>query len=251
MGNDWHYIFSGQRNGPISQALLLKKMQEGQFSRDILVWREGMSDWRKASEIPEFMPSRTEPPPIPVNVPPPIPFAEKSHVLNDADAGRHGVAKPLEDLPERKVKPRSKGWGGTIIVIVVGLVAAVIGKGLGKVGGEVVMDAVDTSRKFDAVHEGLEKAAAQLRSDLPKRVDEITQLTSVNVSGTTISYVMKIDDNVQESVIYGIRNSIQELNQKRTCAAQTKELIAAGGKMVWQYVHKGATFATASVSSCR
>ncbi|MGJ8726613.1 MAG: DUF4339 domain-containing protein [Roseibacillus sp.] len=53
--NNWFYAHNGEQRGPVSQEELTSLAASGQFTpaKD-LVWREGMSDWKKVSEVPEL-----------------------------------------------------------------------------------------------------------------------------------------------------------------------------------------------------
>ena len=62
----WHYIENGQAVGPVSTTELLQCLSLGKIDRNCLVWREGMADWARLSDIPELaqaapMPQGTQP----------------------------------------------------------------------------------------------------------------------------------------------------------------------------------------------
>ena len=58
---DYYYSQNGQQLGPVSLEELLTENIE----HDTLVWKEGLADWVKASEIPELASKlATVPPPI-------------------------------------------------------------------------------------------------------------------------------------------------------------------------------------------
>lgn len=62
----WHYIDNGQTVGPVSTTELLQCLALGKIDRDCLVWKEGMANWAKLSDIPELaqaapMPQQTQP----------------------------------------------------------------------------------------------------------------------------------------------------------------------------------------------
>jgi cation transport ATPase len=72
---DYYYADNGQKVGPVSKEEL-----KGKITKETLIWKEGMENWLKASEIAEFNDFfQKEPPPIPdakattENEPPPIP----------------------------------------------------------------------------------------------------------------------------------------------------------------------------------
>ncbi|MGJ8672921.1 GYF domain-containing protein [Rubritalea sp.] len=65
----WYFTLDGQQAGPISQQELSKKFN-GELPTDTLVWKQGMSSWKSASEVTEFKNIERD-----VNTPPPLPQA--------------------------------------------------------------------------------------------------------------------------------------------------------------------------------
>ena len=53
--NNWFYAHEGEQKGPVSEAELARLAQTGGFlpARD-LVWKEGMTAWKKVAEVPEL-----------------------------------------------------------------------------------------------------------------------------------------------------------------------------------------------------
>jgi membrane protease subunit (stomatin/prohibitin family) len=64
----WFIALGGTAHGPLAESALLDQARAGHLKRDTLVWREGMSDWKPASEVPELAFAL-------VPVPPPLPGA--------------------------------------------------------------------------------------------------------------------------------------------------------------------------------
>ncbi|KAA5826254.1 DUF4339 domain-containing protein [Algibacter amylolyticus] len=61
----YYYENAGQKNGPLSKEAL-----KGKISKDTLVWREGLENWIKASQLPELKDLfKNEPPPFPSTEP--------------------------------------------------------------------------------------------------------------------------------------------------------------------------------------
>ncbi|QZT37403.1 SPFH domain-containing protein [Halosquirtibacter xylanolyticus] len=59
-------VINGQQNGPFDLTTLKQMAMQNQFTRDVLVWREGMSNWTAANEVAELMNIFSSiPPPIP------------------------------------------------------------------------------------------------------------------------------------------------------------------------------------------
>ncbi len=62
----FHVAIAGKASGPFDVAALRQQLASGQFSRDSLVWRNGMAQWIRAAEVPELAPLFADvPPPIP------------------------------------------------------------------------------------------------------------------------------------------------------------------------------------------
>lgn len=64
----WFLAFGGAAHGPLAESALDGEARAGRLKRDTLVWREGMADWKPASEVPELAFAL-------VPVPPPLPRA--------------------------------------------------------------------------------------------------------------------------------------------------------------------------------
>ncbi len=52
----WYYAIGDNEEGPIPAAELKSLAMEGTISRTTLVWKEGMDDWKPASDIPGLLP---------------------------------------------------------------------------------------------------------------------------------------------------------------------------------------------------
>lgn len=63
MAANWHYAKGGEKHGPITAAQLKELATTGQLSPDDLVWREDMTEWRRARSVKGLFPEQpTEPP---------------------------------------------------------------------------------------------------------------------------------------------------------------------------------------------
>ena len=88
MAANWHYATGGEKHGPITAAQLKKLATTGQWSPDDLVWREDMTEWRKASTVIGLFPDQ---PTAAVEKPP------------HPKAGKHDAAGESVPLWERPV----------------------------------------------------------------------------------------------------------------------------------------------------
>jgi uncharacterized RDD family membrane protein YckC len=63
---DWHYVALGKAVGPVSEEELRRLAASGQVTRDTLVWRAGMPEWREARLArPDLWPAVPPPAPAP------------------------------------------------------------------------------------------------------------------------------------------------------------------------------------------
>lgn len=129
--------------------------------------------------------------------------------------------------------------------------AAVLAVGIVQfLGGDRIFSAFFGAR-HDPVHDALTTAAITLRPSLPKRIDEMTELIDVSVAEDTITYELKLDDALPAASIEKIKQNIQAVHQRGTCADPgMSAVVRAGGTSAVTYIFKGNTIATASVSHC-
>jgi membrane protease subunit (stomatin/prohibitin family) len=65
-GSSYFIAINGQQQGPFTIPSLQQMISAGSFNRDSLVWKQGMSGWLKAGEVPELSSLfGAAPPPIP------------------------------------------------------------------------------------------------------------------------------------------------------------------------------------------
>jgi membrane protease subunit (stomatin/prohibitin family) len=63
-------VVNGQQAGPYDIDAVKQLVQSGQINRETLVWKDGMANWTKASEVPELsVVFGSVPPPVPPPVP--------------------------------------------------------------------------------------------------------------------------------------------------------------------------------------
>jgi hypothetical protein len=58
MSESWNYLQNGQPQGPVAEEELKQFLDTGQLPWEGLVWRPGLVEWTRASQIPELLPSR-------------------------------------------------------------------------------------------------------------------------------------------------------------------------------------------------
>ena len=83
----WYIVEAGGRLGPFPEAEFHALIASGRVTADTLVWSEGMTDWRRAGDIPGLIVSAASPPPPAGPPPPPLPGSAQWAAAN-ADAIR-------------------------------------------------------------------------------------------------------------------------------------------------------------------
>ncbi len=61
MADQWFCVVEGESRGPINFETLTQLFREGTIDGATLVWKEGFSDWTRASSIPELAPKSSPP----------------------------------------------------------------------------------------------------------------------------------------------------------------------------------------------
>jgi len=52
--SQYHIAINGQQSGPFDLAALKQYVQNGQLTRDTLVWCQGMANWQAAAQVGEL-----------------------------------------------------------------------------------------------------------------------------------------------------------------------------------------------------
>jgi hypothetical protein len=63
MLDQWFYERSGENIGPLSTVEIVSLCRSGQIDRSTLVWKKNTQDWKKISDLPEFVAHLQGPPP--------------------------------------------------------------------------------------------------------------------------------------------------------------------------------------------
>jgi hypothetical protein len=61
----WYYADASAQVGPLTLQELKSKLAAIPNSKRLFAWREGMSDWKNVSDIPELRARKVSPPPLP------------------------------------------------------------------------------------------------------------------------------------------------------------------------------------------
>ncbi len=58
----WYYTADNQQQGPVAESELKRLLAVGQISANTYIWSDGMTDWRRAAEIPGLGTASAAPP---------------------------------------------------------------------------------------------------------------------------------------------------------------------------------------------
>lgn len=61
----YHLVLNGAQAGPYDTNTIIDSVRNGKISADTLIWKQGMPNWLKISQLPEFSSLFNCPPPIP------------------------------------------------------------------------------------------------------------------------------------------------------------------------------------------
>lgn len=123
---EWYYALGNQQKGPVSLDVLRQLAASGKLHRTDMVWREGMVEWKKASQVDGIF-SRAEADTVRRRAPSSQdePLRRRSQAVDIVDDDDDDYA---DDRPRRKKKRRKERSPGAM--------AAIIG---GSVGGGILI----------------------------------------------------------------------------------------------------------------
>jgi hypothetical protein len=62
----YYASIGGKQAGPFSETEIVRLVNEGTLTKETYVWRQGMKEWKRASDVPEILRVITlGPPPLP------------------------------------------------------------------------------------------------------------------------------------------------------------------------------------------
>jgi hypothetical protein len=65
VSDTWYYANQREQKGPITLLALKETLAALPNAEEVLVWREGFQDWKRAGDVVELKPQRVVPPPLP------------------------------------------------------------------------------------------------------------------------------------------------------------------------------------------
>ena len=110
--NSWFYARNGEQKGPVSVQELFRLAEVGEFNpKQDLVWREGMSDWKKVSDIPELTHPSAGQKPVATQASPTRPTTSDNPYQAPAASSFTAPTPDSDELPE--IEPGSSPLGVT------------------------------------------------------------------------------------------------------------------------------------------
>jgi len=129
----------------------------------------------------------------------------------------------------------------------------IVGIGGALIGAAVVRFAFGyfDNSPSEELEKGFALAAAEIRSQAPIQVDEITKLMGAVSVKNQIIYSMRIEGDIPVGELEATRIAIQDLNQRNLCNdSDASKALDAGGIMVHQYTDNSGNQFKTTVSDC-
>jgi hypothetical protein len=209
MNDAWFYEEAGQTLGAVSFAELVSYLVRLGEWQNVLVWREGFADWKRATEVDELSHRLTRPPPLPRHRTPMTSAPKVDHRAQTNEPFGSAVTS-LGSTPVAKRKKgswvlKALGWVGLFVV-------ACLARGIGGEFGK----AVSGPSRAEQIETLLSKAEALARAELPKKLDDATTLAAVDHQGNRLRFHYVLEGNVPPTAIETVRpQAIADVCAKR------------------------------------
>lgn len=129
-------------------------------------------------------------------------------------------------------EPRKRKWPTVVVMVLIVLTALYL---LGTVTSQSSTESTSDSATLTAA---LEKQAADMQSQLPKKMNETVTANNVTVSGTTIIYDMSLTPDVDESQLNN--QSLKDPLVGTLCLnPDSRAMLDAGATFEYDYTHSG------------
>jgi len=200
---EWYYTNGGQQLGPMPFRQMADELRRLPDWRQEFVWREGLDNWIKASEVPEL---KAAPPPLPNPAPSPqIPTLAK------------------------RVSTKAIAIGSFTFV----LIAAAIGGSIGRGGVDYLMQP-SPERRTQKLHEAQSLSAARVKATLPKKVDEATTLVDISAQDARLTYFYEVDD-VNYSIGPDFASIVRKNVTDSVCKSTVVNTMRLGARYIYTY----------------
>ncbi len=217
MTDTWYYSHNEERVGPFSLAGLRIDLQKISDTKDLLVWRTGFSGWQRADSIREISTFFPMPPPA---------------------ARTSAVEIPQAPAPEKTGRRIAKVCG------YIALMAAVfmIGKfatDISRIASNFMAPSSEGRNTAD-IEEVFAKTLLKMRTELPKKIDDITTLMWVRYEGTSFIYENRVAIDGAK-IDRDMKSKIGQLIFKNVCAtAELRRLLNLGATFRYVYADMSA-----------
>jgi uncharacterized protein DUF4339 len=254
MTDAWYCAYDGRTAGPFTLRDLETTLAEVPGWKDLRVWREGFSEWRKAGDVEEFASLPGAPAPRPQGA-----------------QGRSATAKGPQQNPARR-RSIAKTLGGVAIIavaIIGGAFGGVISRtmyelatgpstatngettkpqgqielqgqtelqGQAELQGQTKLQERTDAQERATLQERIAKGFAGLGATLPKKVDDVTTMISARSEGTKVIFGYRLDvDGGRLNDI--VKARVREVATKDICAErQSRDVLDLGGTFQLVYI---------------
>jgi hypothetical protein len=241
----WYFADGATPIGPLELSELKKRLEDRGDLRSVLVWRDGFSDWQKASEISELKDLFVKPPPIPKSSIADNPLIDRLAALARVDvAGKDADrAKGQGSNSKSRVKTAIFWIVGVPFVILAASLGGVIGKAAIQLMMALRADPsganLDDAQLKKLLDEGHQVALNKLRPTLPKKIDEITTMVAATARDGTVYYYFRVDRDMKDFANVNFVGTMRKTIKKDACMqTQFKKSLNLGAKYEYSYVDK-------------
>jgi hypothetical protein len=201
----WYYADSEQAVGPFGLADLIAELQKNSSWKDLLVCRQDSDAWQRAGSCKEIL----------AHLAPPA--APQKDIASEARSEPPPAPKKTSSWPVARIL-------GGIVLLAVGVA----------VGASWTM-MKPLMANSSGIEEENAKALVQLRTELPKKIDETTTLTWARSEGTKLIYENRVaidgarlDDATKGKLRHAVTRNVCE-------APSTRRMLDRGGSFEYVY----------------
>jgi len=200
MSDAWYYAEAEKAVGPISIRELKRVLHRLKYWKEVFVWHSSFDEWRKAGTVPDldFAVPRTAPP----------------------------ISKELKGNTKKK-----RLWIALSFVIALISFAAV---------GAITKNVLNTYYQpaNAVIDETLIEMVNQLKSTLPRKVDDVTTLVDVRRVGKQVTYFYEIDPGGRQIPSTFI-SAVRRVTVPKVCGSKLKDGVVNNG-ITYVYRYKSA-----------
>jgi hypothetical protein len=209
--DSWYLTQDGHPVGPLRFEELIRELDLSPQWRERHVWTERYDSWQTAGAVPEIRARLVTPPPLPTPITPktaPVASPAKKRSLGGFIAGAVGL--------------------------ILTLIAAAIGGTIGRDG----VRALFNRGSNQSIEEVIAQTFPEIRKrigPLPKKIDDMTTLVDLTISGatTTYHYILNTNNYLLDP---GYKSSLQKTVMGNVCASTMTSTMKHGAIYEYRYV---------------